>query len=501
MNPEFLPLVDQRNFQQQAEESPIELQLFTGWWPMCELPLQTKWANKTIRCLAEILQMMYFARTLCGGQQFPATIPYKITWAVRVRRGSVTLSPSQFKHILEDVGHTVPMYNGHLLSRLNHHRRGLLLEKWARYVLQDKYPMSVLKDPQPGTRIDGRSRGLCHAEYDFLLDGRKIEIKSAMLSSNDGKDYFVRFYRTNLQHLSSSSEPKYDDLYLVFFSPKHIFLLKHDLQTGISGSSVIVAGKVGSWEESVHLILDRFCRDGACKLMRKADISDPWILRECERCMGYGAPFYHGKPLSAMTSAMRGYRIEKLVQEIDQQFHPKSEFSRPNRSADWNRDEIRVEVKHSQLCFCWQRRRWYCTFRGLKLGYFDELLLVIYSPWGLEIFRHDGLHRLGNLEAVLHGQSKPLSVQSAPGQVDPLRSLQLIEDKLEAKNCQKVASIVWDVWLLEHGTLAVNPEFLPTVQQNPEHCFAAMAASNKQIERKRCATSPFYFSCKPSFFA
>eukprot|EP00971_Amphidinium_carterae_P149241 2959039-Amphidinium_carterae.1 len=43
----------------------------------------------------------------------------------------------------------------------------------------------------------------------------------------------------------------------------------------------------------------------------------------------------------------------------------------------------RVEVKSARLC--WTRSRWDLRFQGLKLDSFDDLLLVVYLPWGLEV--------------------------------------------------------------------------------------------------------------------
>lgn len=200
-------------------------------------------------------------------------------------------------------------------------------------------------------------------------------------------------------------------------------------------------------EEALGEILEQFCKVGRCELIGKMDTSHSWILQEAPQFMGYGAQFYQD-PLSRMPPAMTADRIRKVVLRVDESLNPQSRYSWPgDKSAGWNRDETRVKVKYSSLCHCPRKDRWYCQFTGIKLGDLDELLLVIRSPRGLDIFRHDGVYGFGNLEAVLPEQSKTLSVETAPREVPPWewwRALQLIEEKLQANNCTKIASIPWD---------------------------------------------------------
>ena len=387
---------------------------------------------------------MYFSCTLCGGKQFQGTLSHRIAWAVQVRRGYMTFSASPFKHLWEDLGPTAPFYDGHEVIFLNHQRRGIMLEKIAARMLQDKYPDSELKDAVPGTCIDGRRRSLFHAEYDCLLDNKKIEFKSSLLQRKGSKwcVSFGFFRGINFQLLH--------ELYLIIVSPKSLHLLKHDTYTGVVQSPtgdqhISMFGRAGSgWEESFGEILHQLCGVGSCEDIGSADIWDPLFRQLCEESMGYCYQFYGGKPFAAMGSILRSFRIKSLIQEVDRLLHPKSKFSRLCSSSDWKRDQTRVAAKLSSLCHCPRKDRWYCYFTGIKLGYFNELLLAIYSPRGLDIFRHDGVYGFGNLETVLPGQSKSFSVESAPGENDVWRSLQLIEDQLQANNCPKIASIPWD---------------------------------------------------------
>ena len=402
--------------------------------------------------------MTFLSSPLHGGATFSLSGFLRVQWAWHVRRRYVTFSASQFQHLWEDVGPVAHPYNWHPLAQLNGVRRGAVIEKWVRRMLQDTCPGCVVEDAVPGHCVNGVRRSPHQAEYDFLCDGRKVEIKSAqLLGGNPGERWVVRFGGIQFQASSISSCTIFDDLYLVIFSPKWLHLVRHDLQTGLSNSGrhVTVFGKQGNWEESLDLILDRLCTSGKCKLIGKTDISDSWIADECERNVDHVTRLYVDKPFASMSPQLRGFRIERLVREFDKLLHSESEFSRPSRclqvcsSSDWIRGKTRVEVKSSQLHFSHARQRWCCAFWAIKPNSFDELLLAIYSPRGLDVFRHDGAY--GCSKTGVHTESKGcVFVYASCGETDPLSALQQIEAKLQANNCPKVASIAWDVWVLEH---------------------------------------------------
>ena len=393
--------------------------------------------------------MLYLRPALRGGRHFPATLSCRFTAACvhHAHRQYVTFEPFQFQHHWEDVGSTVRTYNYHPLAQLEEARRGAVLENWARRMLQDQH---FVEDAVPGTCVDGTKRSLHRAEYDFLCDGRRVEIKSArLLNTNQRKRWHVCFqFSTPGPSTSISSPLAFDDLYLVIFSPKWLHLVKHDMQTGVSsrGDYLRVSGKHGSWEESLDLVLDKLCTAGACELIGKTDISDVWIADETAKREGYARQFYRDKPFSFMGAALRGVRIEQLVREIDQLLHPGIAFSYIDKSVDWIRGQTRVEMKSSQLQYNSTRQYWLCHFSGIKQHCFHELLLAIYSPRGLDIFRHDGSFGLATMGVRTEIKGKCLRIRASQDQPDPLLALQQIEGKLMANHCDKIASILWDVW-------------------------------------------------------
>ena len=406
---------------------------------------------------------------LCS--QRPASL---ISWNFRVlkhfRNGFVTLDASQFKHLWEDVGSTALPYNGHPLALLNATRRGALLQEWACQILRDANPKALFKDAIPGTRINGWRRNAAQAEYDFQLGDRKGEIKSSQLRYRKG-GWTVGFEAVKFQHLMPWKTPCFDDLYLVLFSPKWLHLVKHDLRTGISrrglatetlGYCINVSGRQNQicWEESLENILDKLCTQGGCSLIAKTDISESWILDMCNKHQGFGRQFYHHKPFSLMSPQLRGLRVQRVVLEIDKLLHSRSFFAhcsneqtcsgtirnQQSASVDWIRDGKRVEVKSAQLTFDACRQTWRCVFFGIKHDCFDELLLAIYSPRGLDVFKHDGVFALSTRGIATETSGKCIFVRAPSGELDPIRALKFIETKLEANNCLRIARILWDDW-------------------------------------------------------
>ena len=157
--------------------------------------------------------------------------------------------------------------------------------------------------------------------------------------------------------------------------------------------------------------------------------------------------------MGSMSPQLRGLRVENVVMEVDSLIHATSTFAEPGleyttdgkrrgknmASYDWIRDKKRIEVKHSQLRFDENRRFWHCTFGRVKCTCFDELLLVIYSPRGLDIFTHDGSYALSN-----SGASEEIWLRAGTRNLDWLSALQAIEAKLESNGCPRIAQILWD---------------------------------------------------------
>ncbi len=333
--------------------------------------------------------MIGFTRFRLGG----FAIPWNFRVSKHFRNGFVTLDASQFKHLWEDVGSTTLPYSGHPLAELNGKRRGTLLQEWACKMLQDANPQALFQAATPGTCVNGQRRSASQAEYDFLLDHKKSEVKSSQLLWNSRKWRFL-FHGVKFPHMMSWNTSSFEDLYLVLFSPKWLHLVKHDLQTGISraglqtesvGYQINISGSANSlcWEESLQTILDKLCTQGGCSLIAMTDILETCILDMCNKHEGFARQFYHRKPFNLMSPQLRGVRVQRIVWEIDKLLHSRSFFEhcsneqtcsgsrrgQHNASVDWIRDGKRVEVKSTQLSFNKWQQTWLCEFSAIKHNY------------------------------------------------------------------------------------------------------------------------------------
>ncbi len=375
------------------------------------------------------------------------------------RRHFVTLGASQFKHIWADAGRTAEPYNKHRLAIMNSARRSMVLQDWARKMLEETTTNCLVQDPVPGRRTDGTRRGVYHAEYDFLFNRRRVEVKSSQLRW----DHQSRKWKVSFGVVRFGS---FDDLFLVIFSPHGLDLIKHDQKTGISrpglatecrGSTVSICGSA-NWKNSIDIILSKLCEGGNSFHLGRTSIDEPACKTLCDHHDGYTSQLYREVPLASMSPQLRGLRVQKIVMEVDNLIHANSTFAEPGpeeridgkkrgknmASYDWSRDGKRIEVKHSQLSFYKAKRLWYCAFQGVKHACFDELLLVIYSPSGLDIFKHDGSYGLRDTGVSTETVGRRIVVEVRADDMNPLSALKMIQAKLESNGCLHLAQILWD---------------------------------------------------------
>merc|ERR1712039_346967 len=122
-----------------------------------------------------------------------------------------------------------------------------------------------------------------------------------------------------------------------------------------------------------------------------------------------GVHAYKGVPLMEKSPAARGLILQSLVRVVDGLVHMNAHIvdatagrcingrARGARRAeyDWIRDGSRIECKSAQLSFDAKKRHWLFGFLNIKLGpcdtsaqsTFDELLLALYTPRGVYIYR------------------------------------------------------------------------------------------------------------------
>ena len=375
-------------------------------------------------------------------------------------RQFLTLGASQFKHIWADAGRTAEPYDNHPLAIMNPKRRSMVLEDWARKMVEEATTNCLVEDPVPGKRVDGTRRGVCHAPYDFLCNGRRVEVKSSQLRWDDSN----RKWKVSFVGVRFGA---FDDLFLVIFSPHGLDLIKHDQKTGVSrpglasecrGGTVAIYGEP-QWQNSMDTILAKLCEGGNSFHLGRTSTDESACKTLCDRHGGYTSQLYCEVPLASMSPQLRGLRVERMVLEVDRLIHVNSIFCEPDAedridgrkrgknmaSYDWSRDGKRIEVKHSQLSFYRSRGSWHCAFQAVKHACFDELLLVIYSPSGLNIFKHDGSYGLRDTGVRTETVGRRIVVEVCAGDdMNPLSALKMIQAKLESNGCPHLAQILWD---------------------------------------------------------
>ena len=412
-----------------------------------------------------------------------------------VERKPLLLKASEFRHLFE-LGPTEKIYAGTAVSGLGQAQQGKILQEWARKVLQEKNPKTEILDPESGLRSNGSLRGRHQAKYDFLMGGRRVEIKSSRMAWRSREERWnVQFFRVKIP-FGERTESVFDDLYLVLLSPRGLHMIKHDLVTGIStrgkltevsGHMIRVYGRTGTncWEDALNEILWKLCKRGGCSVLGESfgelDLQKKLLSQGSSAAQAAVA----GLPMSTMSREKRGKRIEAIGLTIDGMLHPLSSFSlaegrsgKSNASADWVRGSVRVELKSCLLTFERTRNRWRCGFQGIKPNLFDELWLAIYTSVGTHYYQSKSCSRLGFVKAgvatKIHGYA--LDFYGPCGELDPLEALKAIQAKMVSRGCKLVAIVEWEIvgegsnatlQLEKKGSLAsVEPLVSKTIPSN-----------------------------------
>ena len=409
-------------------------------------------------CQRGILAQILMLRTALPGFQWRQWRP-------------LVLSASQFLHILGKPDLTSQAYIGHAgheLSLLSRPRRGKILEQFCKKELARLNPNSKVEEPTEGIRCNGSRKPTSQAEYDFMLNGRKSECKSAQMSWNQHGQYWrLLFHKVKLPWPGFRDQAPFDDLYLIMFSPDSLHILKHDLQsrvstagkrTGSSGHAISVSGARGQerWQTARSQILDKFLTAGHCELVAHIDLSAAevraFLTQQMEGMAARQDHEYKGVPLNHTGPELRGFQIEKVAFEVDQILHPNVPFklSRACSDVDWARGDVKVENKHGQMLFDPDRQGWYCSFSRIQCAgegarehnLFDELWLAIYSPFGLHFLKHPGDFD----PSVTQGpRGRKLTFRAPKRMLDVKEALDHMLLKMEVDwCCQPLATVLWD---------------------------------------------------------
>ena len=400
-------------------------------------------------------------------------------------RRLVVLHSSQFRHILADEGRTNQAYAGDPLAGFSFCQRGLMFETLARQMLARARPNRLIQDADVqclGTCVNGRRRALYSAEWDWVCMGRRAELKTAQLCFNAReKSWSVAFLAVKLSRDGLRAEQPFDDLFLMIYAPDGFYLIQHDLATGVSkdgvrtsshGHVIRVRAKRGQtcWKAALLTILYKLTSQGCCEMVGYAAKSDPLsgalYAELLDRAVSPTHQVYEGIPLGSTNAIIRAHRIQQIARELDQHEHPDSLFESAkgekspcgirrgdsNAAVDWVRDGVRVEVKSSKLSFDSGTSRWMCRFSNIKTGnmgdgrnaYFDELWLAIYSPDGMDFFKHwNWQARLCSAGKRTASMGNVLKIAAGKQFQSPSNALESIKAQLEKDGAEHHFTVRW----------------------------------------------------------
>ena len=382
-----------------------------------------------------------------------------------VERRPLVLKATEIQHFFQE-GPTEQVYANTPLAGLGQAQQGKILQEWAKGVLQKRNPQAEISDPDLGTCCNGRRRGANMAACDFLMGGRRVEIKSSRMAWGSVEGCWSVQFRSIKLPYGERTQPAFDDLYLVLLSPKGMYLIKHDLvtristcgeRTGVSGHTILVRGsrRTNCWEDARDEILEKLCEQGGCSMVHEQHLSDLDFHEILSERVSPGQTAVAGIPMSSMGRERRGNRIQEIGLALDRMLNPQSAFSfrggnrgASNAPADWVRGSVRVELKSSLLTFDRSKNRWQCRFSCIEADLFDELWLAIYTSVGIHCYRskYRNSCSLGFVKAGVATKidGHQLQFYGSRGELDPLKAFKTIEAKIISRRCELVAIVEWE---------------------------------------------------------
>mmetsp|Transcript_37370 Transcript_37370/g.93341 ORF Transcript_37370/g.93341 Transcript_37370/m.93341 type:complete len:451 (-) Transcript_37370:151-1503(-) len=161
--------------------------------------------------------------------------------------------------------------------------RGVLLQRMARGVDAAVHPDAAICDPLAEERhVDGSRRGgQARTDHSWRRDGTRVACRSAQLTwDRRTRRWSLRFFGVTIR---PGQEASFDELWLVAYTPRGVYVYRHDLRHGLTshgkrtdaeGSVVAVVGPMGvaDWRAALdEMLLPKL--DEACE--RVAFVSWP----------------------------------------------------------------------------------------------------------------------------------------------------------------------------------------------------------------------------------
>ena len=174
------------------------------------------------------------------------------------------------------------------------------------------------------------------------------------------------------------------------------------------------------------------------------------------------AEAYEGVPLAELSAVPRANVLTSLARGLDTSLHPHARIEdavagtrvdggrRGQNMApyDWRRDGVRVACKSAQLQWSAGTRRWMVGFQRIKPsgaeGAFDELLLALYTPRGVHVYRHDLRLGMSTAGKSTQADGRRIHVYGPRDEGSWHSALDgAILPKLDESGCERVAEVRW----------------------------------------------------------
>ena len=272
--------------------------------------------------------------------------------------------------------------------------------------------------------------------------GSNIVYKTAKLAWDKHQGIWIAIWHAvNFEHTTR----------LILYTPEEVIIILHDGTLGVSSNGVrdpliCLYGRTADADPAdATKSIDAKLQDGDCKILARIPLDDPRIKdAEAECPVSRTDAAYQGKPLALEGS--RGNILASFARAVDEELNETSTFGdapvgckRTNGSArgknqsvyDYMRDGTRVEVKSAQLVWIKDRGSWGFVWRNIKLGTFDELRLVMYTPDGVLIYRHDGETGLASNGKLTATRGHVIKLFDTKKNEDPSKALESILAKLD----------------------------------------------------------------------
>ncbi|CAE8590765.1 unnamed protein product [Polarella glacialis] len=371
-------------------------------------------------------------------------------------------APCRFKQILDYTTITAKTYQGLPLAALSSTARSSILESLVRGLDEKLHPGSVFQDAERGRCVDGAIRSRGNLQYNWQRDGIRVQLKTSQLIWNKSdRRWLVQFRNVKLKE-DDAVESDFDELLVALYTPRGIFIYRHDLKHGLStngistavtGSDICVCGPSGetNWPAALDVILEKLDAS-ACQHFGHLSLEDELLSELVAVRPQTTGQVYKGLPLADLSSKARGDCLKALVCEVDSLLHPAGMIKDADSDAfGWLRGRARIKCKSAQLCWSKSEQCWQMYFRHIKLqacgiremAMFDELLLALYTPRGLSICKHDLEFAVSTqgVRTATHGHR--VTINAPKGEQNWQAALKAITNKLDAESngCKRLAFV------------------------------------------------------------